>query len=274
MAEATATVPNQEKPQKLSVKPAKTLPTDRIAFPKQLELLRAYAAASGGSGKPVTNEEIAKITNLTASTVSLGNNFFSSAGLLRKLDPGYVPTAAVLDFARSYEWDKQTASHKLAPVIGDTWFARAILPILRIRSMEEKDAIQAIADAAGAGTAHEGNIRMLVQYLEASGVVGRQGKQLGLGSAQILGAPPAPSESEGDGGGGGPTNGTPNREPARQRTTNVVAASTEGGSIAYDVSIRVRMSDMGGWSADRISSFFTGLAQVVAAGKDQDDGSS
>src|SRR5207249_11940314 len=118
------------------------------------------------------------------------------------------------------------------------------------------------------------NIRMLLQYLEASGVVGRQGKQLGLGSAQIRGTTPAPSDAEGDAGGGGPTNGTPSRDPARPRTTNVVTPSTEGGSIAYDVSIRVRMSDMGGWSADRISSFFTGLAQVVAAGKDQDDGSS
>ena len=38
---------------------AKTLPTERIAFSKQLDLLRAYVAAAGPAGKPANNNEVA-----------------------------------------------------------------------------------------------------------------------------------------------------------------------------------------------------------------------
>lgn len=40
---------------------------------------------------------------------------------------------------------------------------------------------------------------------------------------------------------------------------------TSDGGITYDVSINVSMAEMQAWSPDRIASFFSGLARVLAA---------
>ena len=259
MAETT-TAPAPMK--KLTSKPRHVLPTDRIAFPKQLEVLRAYAAASE-VGKAVTNDEVAKIAQLTASTVSLGNPFFSSIGLLKKQDPGHVASKEVLDFARQYGWDKTTASHKLAPLIVGSWFATAILPTLQIRQMDEQDALTAIADRASASTGHAANVRLLLQYLESSGVVAREGKQLVVGPMAT--ASPTTDvraeESTEQNGGGNP----PSREQRSRGGLPLAAHGPTEGATRLDFSVQVRMSEMAGWSPERITAFFAGVAQVLAA---------
>ena|SRR3989442_673393 len=260
----TTTAPSAIK--KLTPKPRHVLPTNRIAFPKQLEVLRAYAAASG-SGRAVTNDEVAKIAQLTASTVSLGNPFFSSIGLLKKQDPGYVASKEVLDFARQYGWDKTTASHKLAPLIVGTWFASAILPTLQIRAMDEQDALTSIADRASASTGHTANIRLLLQYLESSGVVAREGKQLVVGPMAT--APPTTDvrteESTEQNGGGTP----PSREQKSRSALPTTALGPTEGATRLDFSVQVRMSEMAGWSPERIAAFFAGVAKVLAARNDK-----
>jgi len=40
----------------------KALPTDRATFSKQLDVLRAAAAASGPDRKPISNDEVAKVS--------------------------------------------------------------------------------------------------------------------------------------------------------------------------------------------------------------------
>src|SRR5579863_8993712 len=67
-----------------SSKPTKFLPTDRITFSRQLDILRAWAAASGPLGKAVANNDVADIVKMQASTVSLANAFFASVGLLTR----------------------------------------------------------------------------------------------------------------------------------------------------------------------------------------------
>lgn len=248
---------------KIVAKPKKDLPTDRIAFQKQLEMLRAYAAASGQSGKAVTNNDVAKITGMTAATVSLANTFFASVGFLKKQDPGYVPSAEVVAFARAYEWDRETATHKLAPLIAASWFAEAILPVLSIRPMAEQDAIAAIADAAAAGTEHAARIRMLLDYLKVGGLIKQEGKQIT--------ATPAPSSvassARAEGGGSGPI---PTPSSARPVVPTTVGQPTEG-AIQFDISVRVRMSEMAAWSPERISAFFSGVAQVLSARGSKED---
>src|SRR5260370_14916956 len=103
-------------------RPNKILPSDRIAFLKQLDILRAWAAASGPSGKVVSNNEVAGIVKMQPSTVSMGNAFFGSIGLLLKADGGYIPAPEVMSFLRAYEWSPETAFTKLVPIISKTWF--------------------------------------------------------------------------------------------------------------------------------------------------------
>src|SRR5262245_56425834 len=109
--------PPTDKPK--APKPSKPLPTTRIAFTKQLDILRAYAVAYATSGKSVTNVEIGNIVKMSPSTVPHATGFFGDAeiGLLIRGDGGvgYVPSSPVIAFNRAYAWNAETAAHKLAP---------------------------------------------------------------------------------------------------------------------------------------------------------------
>lgn len=249
---------------KLSPKPSRVLPTDRIAFPKQLDLLRAYAAASEPTGRAVGNEEVSKITKLTASTVSLGNAFPASIGLIRRAEGGYVPSAEVIAFGRAYQWDPATASAKLAPVIEATWFAQAILSTLRMRPMDMKEAITAVAEAAAAGPGHKAQIEVLLDYMDAAGLIVREGHQISL----RRGAPATKTEDE-----AATVVPADQRQPLPPTPRPGVTSfpSPTEGTIQLDLSVRVRMAEMAGWSPEQIAAFFAGVAQALAA-KGQDQG--
>src|SRR5438132_962394 len=90
--------------------PNKPIPTDRLTVPKQLDLLRAWAAASGPNGKPVTNRDVAAIVKMAETTTSLANAFFTAMGFLQKTSTGYLPAQEVLNYNRAYGWNPQTAA--------------------------------------------------------------------------------------------------------------------------------------------------------------------
>src|SRR5947199_4851281 len=120
------------------------LPTDRISAPKQLDLLRGWAAASGPSNKPVTNEDVSAIVKMAPSTIQMANAFFVDLGFLQKSGPTYVPCAEVMSFNRAHEWNPENAPHKLATIVEQSWFGQAILPRLAFASISEREAIEAL----------------------------------------------------------------------------------------------------------------------------------
>src|SRR5712692_5613409 len=123
-------------------RPTRILPTSRIAFENQLNILRGYAAASGTSLKAVTNDEVAKVVGtITSSTISLSNAFFADNGLLIRNEQAFVPSESVTAFARAWEWSPTTAGQKLAPVLQRTWFAELLFPLLRFQARPEEEVI-------------------------------------------------------------------------------------------------------------------------------------
>ena len=130
------------------LKPTKPLPTDRISFPKQVDLLRAFAVAYTTTGRPVTYNDVASIVSMSASTVALAVPFWADIGLMERNDNAHTPSSIVLAFNRGYEWNSETAPHKLAPILRDAWFGKALLPRLAFRSMEEREAIEVLAARA------------------------------------------------------------------------------------------------------------------------------
>src|SRR5271157_4144845 len=101
-APLVADSPANDGPKVKKARPAKVLPTDRIAFPRQLDLLRAYAIASGPTGKAVSLNDVASVMKLTASTISLANPFFTDIGLIARIEGGFVPAAEVISFNRAF----------------------------------------------------------------------------------------------------------------------------------------------------------------------------
>lgn len=239
-------------------RPTNTLPTDRIGFQKQLDMLRVYATVSGATRKVVSLAEVENIIKMKASTISLASPFFTDIGLLQKSDKGFVPSDAVLNFQRAHQWNPETASHKLSTVIGAAWFSQHLLPTLQYREMSEEEAINALADACSASPEYEPQLRLLLDYMAGAGLIVKDGMQ-------IRAVTPASPER---------TQKQEQREkqdesdsPPPPKVSSVTTAFTQPteGTIQFHVSVRVDMAEFSGWPADRIAAFFGGIAQVLAA---------
>lgn len=170
-----------------AITPRQQLPTARIAFPQQLNILRAYAAASGATHKAVGNDEVADIVQLSKTTVPLANPFFSSVGLIEKTEgKRYIPAEEVFKFFEVYAWGsehEEKAAHELAPVIRETWFAKALLPKVAFGSISTSEALQTLARAAGVQPGNR-QLRLLLEFLTATGLIEVNGDQIQGGRSQ------------------------------------------------------------------------------------------
>jgi hypothetical protein len=237
------------------------LPTDRIAFAKQLDLLRAYAAASNEGSQSVTNEDVASIIKMTSSTVSLANSFLADNGLIQRADKGHLPAREVLEFAHAHQWNPETSAHKLAPVLQDSWFGQALLPTLAYGPIDIEDAIARLAAAVHAQRTHRPQLRVLIEYLEAAGLIETEGNMVSIPNASRRGQATPPESS--------PAPTAPSPQPTPQPVAPVPIG---GGAVQFNVAINVDMAELANWDAERITAFFTGLAQVIAAkGVDSQD---
>lgn len=237
------------------VRPTKVIPTERLTVKKQLDILRAFAAASGPSGKPVTNKEVADILKMADTSVSLANYFFTETGLLSKGASGFVPSADVMNYSRAYEWNPQTAAHKLAPLFSKTWFADSLTPKLSFRPMEEDEAINDLADVSAAAPEYRQNLKMLIEFLDSVGIVQREGTMVKLARTSSTEAPTQAQESAQE---------RETQAPTRSTITTAFSQPTEG-VVQFHVSVKVEMAEFANWKPDRIAAFFAGIAQVLAA---------
>lgn len=241
----------------------KPLPTGRIAFTKQIEILRAHAAICGSVPRPITNAEVGKVIGLKPDTVSMANPFFTAIGLLEKADRGYVPAPAVLSLNRAFEWDATTALQKLAPIIQQTWFAQAILPKLQMRPREEEEVVVDLGDVAEVGPDCKGQLALLLDYLEVSGLIARENGLVRATRPSVDSVEPHPTPSLA-------ANGV---HEAREDKTSTAAAPSltsafakaASGGVQFGFNVNVDMREMGSWTPERISAFFGGIAAVLAA---------
>lgn len=159
------------------------LPTKRIAFPKQLDLLRSYAAVAA-SGRPVGNQEVADVVGMSPQTTSLANGFFQACGLIERGDGGFVPASEVVKFQRAYQWNPETAAQEIAPVLERTWFAQALQPHLALGEINDGKAMAILGAAANATKHRAAELRLLIDYLDASGLIVRQDGQIRAQSSE------------------------------------------------------------------------------------------
>lgn len=266
--------PPPAKPVTTKTKPTQVLPSDRLTLAKQLAVLRAYAAASGQSAKPVRTGEVAEITKTHGNSISTANQFFVATGLIQRTEGGFVPSAEVLAFAHAYEWDAAdtSAAHKLAPLLAPTWFGQEVLKKLSFGGgrMKESEAIISLAQCISAPPECKAQVKVLIDYLEASGIVQRDGDDLKKGSATTPTAhkerhaspptstPPPPSEPE--------HQDAHHRDaPPMRSSVSTAFSQMTGGAVQFNVTVKVDMKEFAGWQPERIAAFFNGIAAVLAA---------
>lgn len=199
-----AKAPREKAPRekKAKAKPTQPLPSGRIAFEKQTELLRAWGTASGPERKPVTNKTVAEILGMPESTTFQLNSFLQEIGFLSRGEGGLVASADLAAYASAAKWGDPNAARKLAPTFGATWFGKALLQRLQFRALDEQQAMRDLAAAASADPEYRNPIKMCIDYLEFAGLVERDGGMLKEGPAAHsdtnLGqqqTPPAPPPS-------------------------------------------------------------------------------
>lgn len=172
MESSTTGRTQQSQPKPSAESLLEVLPTRRIAFPKQLDLLRAYAAL-GASGGTVSNQDVAELVGMSQQTTSLANGFFLANGLIARADRGVTPAPEVVQFQRAYQWSPEMAAHELAPILERTWFAQALQPPMALGPISDAKAMAILGSASGATKNRSAELRLLIDYLEAAGLVVR-----------------------------------------------------------------------------------------------------
>jgi hypothetical protein len=247
-------------PPQRDTKPTRTLPTDRIGFDKQLDILRAYAAASSQGSKSVTLEDLAQIMKMSPTTVTMANPFLSSVGFISRTDTGYMPAQEVLSFLRAYEWNRDTAAHKMGPIVENSWFFTTVKSRLEFGPQEEEEVIQMLGETASASQEYRKGLRTLVEYMIAVGLVQRDGSQLRLSrttSAVPASGDASPPKTE--------TAKSINDSETKNRIVSTAFSKTAEGAVHFNVSVRVDMEQFAGWQPERIAAFFAGIAEVLKA---------
>jgi len=239
-------------------RPTKVLPTERIQFNKQLDILRAYAAASGQAANAVSIKEVAGIVHMVESTVSMCNAFFTDVGLVLRTPSGLLPAPDVLAYGVAFHWNQETAAHKLAPTLRGTWFSQKLVTRLGFQPLEESEAVQVLAEEAAASKVYQRQVTILVDYLAAAGIVARDNGLLRLGPNAKNGQTEAPKPAPAPAAGPAPT-------PAAIAPSPASVGGPTVGAVQFQVAVNVDMTEFRDWDADRISAFFGGIAQVLAA---------
>lgn len=116
---------------KLKQEPTKRLPTPRIKFSKQLDIIRAYGIKSQNGTRPANYKDAAEVTHIHFNTVALMVGFLVENGFLDRVGGETMPTKPVIDFAQAYSWSPEAAPRKLAPIVRKSWFGE-ILSLIHI----------------------------------------------------------------------------------------------------------------------------------------------
>lgn len=252
-------------------KPNRALPSDRISVSRQLDILRAYAAASSNGTKAGTVTEVSDILKMAGLTIGLAHPFLSSIGLIQRAGTGaYTVSPEAISFLNAYEWDKETASHRLAPALRNAWFGSALLPRLSFGPMEEKAAIAILAEASAAPPDYEKELRMTLDFMAAGGLISREGGQVRLRpSSSVASAEPSPAPAPSM----APKVEEPrDREPPVSSTRLNTSVQSAPGKFNLNISVEVDMAEFATWRPERIQAFFRGVAEVLAAKADVEKG--
>ncbi|NQV82089.1 MAG: hypothetical protein HQ495_16140 [Alphaproteobacteria bacterium] len=233
--------------------PTKPLPSSRAKIESQVGYLRAFGAKGGPSCNVVAVPEVATMVGVHASTVSGCNAFFSDCGFIEKSGRGYKPAIELYEYNRAWQWDPNTAAHKLAPVVRQTWFWKALSDRLSFKCLTDAQAIEALADASSAGPDCRSQLEMLIELLALTGVVTRNDGEIHLVLAKHGGAEKGKQ----------PEAVNP-VEPAREQASSPPASS--GNTMSLSMSISVPMDTLSKWKNPQyVNEFFATWAKLVNA---------
>src|SRR5579872_3995137 len=151
---------------------SKVLPTDRLSFEKQREVLRAFAAEyAANQNQPVTTDKAGLIVTLSGSTVSQAVAFFCDIGILARAEKGgFIPSAELVEYNNSCQWDEAEAKTRLRPIFERTWFYRCLVPRLQLASQSQTTCLAILSSESKATQEHQERLIYLLNFLELASI--------------------------------------------------------------------------------------------------------
>lgn len=158
-------------PTSKGVKPSEVLPSDRLALDKHFESITAFVAASESVGGAVTNKQAADVLGIAEASIVVVNSFFTEVGILTRVGAGkFEVSSYAAEYARAVQWGREDAGHKLRPLFENRWFAKTLLPRLRMRPLVIDDAVAALAEACRGTKEYRISLERLLQYMSFVGL--------------------------------------------------------------------------------------------------------
>ena len=174
-------------------KPTKSLPTERLTREKQFHILRGVVKASLAADRgAVTNNDVSRYADVAASSVSLCNAFWTDVGFVIREGIKVRPVEALFEYDQAAEWTPDTAATKLAPLLAASWCGKAMLTKLAIKPTNINDALVFLAQECGASTDYKPQLMLVLDYLQATGLIVVEGTTVSKGLRADAGEPPPP----------------------------------------------------------------------------------
>lgn len=178
----------------------RSLPTDRLSFDKQVEVLRAIAQMSGANKRPVTAEDLSAAIGLKGGTGGLSNKFFRDSGWVVSAGRGmYAATEPLIEYHRHLNVDpddKDGARRRLVAPVMSSWYWEVLEPMLE-GAARQTMILHALSKEAGAYE-HTPQLLLIVTWLEWLGFIRRDGDLVLRGSAAGGGAEQVENEEPGE----------------------------------------------------------------------------
>jgi len=243
------------------------LPTDRVKFDMQVDILRTYARLSGGR-RPVNSEQIAKAINVSTNTASLSNGFFVECGWLDRVGRGqYVATEATVQYNRRMEFaGTPSAVNLLADTIMSSWFWLTLEPALREGRLSRTEALVLLSTEANTSPEHRPQLENVLQWLQFLGLIQVEGDYvLARTSAASSGdvGETVGAEPEGE------IDLNAKTGPGADKTDDRRASAARAGNsgdvvIAFSTDLRLTSEDLKALSPEQITALFAAVGTVAA----------
>jgi hypothetical protein len=163
---------------------SKSLPTDRLKFEAQVELLGRFARLSGHGKRAVTSEEVAQAHGVSPNTASLNNGFYVESGWLERTGRGrYVATDALLEYSRRVQFDPSNAAKAaglLAAPARNSWYWRALEAQLQHGHLPRPEALVILSSEADAVNDYRPQLENILEWLRFLCLISTEGDNISL----------------------------------------------------------------------------------------------
>src|SRR6185503_10043614 len=131
----------------------------------------------------------------------------------------------------------------------------------------EEEAITVLAEKSAAPPDYKTQLRLILDYLEASGLIRREDGRIKAGSKAASASQPVPEKKtveHEDKKDQAPVSPHASLSPTAGRVNTAFTQPTQG-VVNFHIDVRMDMTEFAGWTPDRIAAFFNGIALVLSA---------